>query len=495
MMAGFMIAGPNEALIKSGGKGLPKVVVGGRAFVIPIIQKAQRLSLEVMTLTVETSKVYTSEGVAVSVDGVAQVKVARGEDAIRTAAQQFLGRRREEIAQVALQTMEGHQRAILGTMSVEEIYQDREGFGLKVREVASPDMANMGLEIVSFTIRDIQDEHGYLDALGVRRTAEVRRDADIGQAEATRDSDIKKAEADRDAGIRSAGADRDKQAARFEADTKIAESQRDFSVEKAAYDREVNARQAEADLAAQLQEAKTRQQIREEELEVEVIERKKQIEVEQQEITRRERELDATVRRPAEAERFRLETVAVGEKAKTVAEAEAEAEALTLRGEGESNAIRLKGEAEADAIRAQGMAEAEAMRKKAAAWKEYGQAAVIDRLITSLPEVASAVAEPLSKTDRIVMISGGGDGQSVGPSRLTGDITKVVAQVPEVIEALTGIDILGTLKNLSAVVTTDSSNGDAAPTDVSSGEATAEEEPSGEASDGPSEETSKESGD
>ena len=427
-------------------------------------------------------------------DGVAQVKVARSEDAIRTAAQQFLGRRREEIAQVALQTMEGHQRAILGTMSVEEIYQDREGFGLKVREVASPDMANMGLEIVSFTIRDIQDEQGYLEALGIRRTAEVRRDADIGQAEATRDSDIRKAEADRDAGIRSAAADRDKQAARFEADTKIAESQRDFSVEKAAYDREVNARQAEAELAAQLQEAKTRQQIREEELEVEVIERKKQIEVEQQEIARRERELDATVKRPAEAERFRLETVAAGEKAKTVAGAEAEAEALTLRGQGESNAIRLLGEAEADAIRAQGMAEAEAMQKKAAAWQEYGQAAVIDKLLTSLPEVASAVAQPLSKTDRIVMISGG-NGESVGPSQLTGDITRVVAQVPEVIEALTGIDILGTLKNLSAVVTTDSGNGDAAPTDESTGETTAEEEPSGESSEEPSEETSKDATD
>ena len=470
-MAGFMIAGPNEALIRSGGGQQPKVVVGGRVFVIPIFQKADRLSLEVMTLTVETPKVYTSAGVAVSVDGVSQVKVARGEDAIRIAAQQFLGRRREEVAQVALQTMEGHQRAILGTMTVEEIYQDRDGFGRKVREVASPDMANMGLEIVSFTIRDIQDEHGYLEALGVRRTSEVKRDADIGSAEA-----------DRDAGIRAAAADRDKQAARYEADTKIAESERDFNVEKAAYDREVNARRAEAELATQLQEAKTRQQIREEELEVEVVERKKQIEVEQEEITRRERELAATVRRPAEAERFRLETVATGEKAKTVAEAEAESESLTLRGLGEANAIRQRGEAEADAIRAQGMAEAEAMQKKAAAWNEYGQAAVIDKLLTSLPEVAAAVAQPLGKTDRIVMI-GGTDGQSVGPSRLTGDITKVVAQVPEVIEALTGIDILGTLKNLSGVVSTDSRNGGDDETASSGSEAATEDESSEEASD------------
>ncbi|MYH67148.1 MAG: hypothetical protein F4152_00800 [Dehalococcoidia bacterium] len=234
----------------------------------------------------------------------------------------------------------------------------------------------------------------------------------------------------------------------------MAESERDFKVEQARYQQETNARQAEAELAYALQEAVTRQEIRQQEVQIEVVERTKQIEIEQQEILRRERELEANVKRPAEAERYRLETIAAGEKAQVVAGAEAEAESLTLNGTGEANAIRARGEAEADAIKAQGLAEAEAMRMKADAWKEYGQAAMIDTLLESLPDVASSVAQPLAQTDRIVMISGGDNG-SIGASKLTNDVTKVVSQLPDLVESLTGIDILGTLKNLPRVATTD----------------------------------------
>ena len=180
-MPGFHTTGPNQALIISGGGHRPRVVVGGRVFVIPIIQRVQTLSLEVMTLDVQTGRVYTKEGVPVSVDGIAQVKVAASDEAIRIAAQQFLGKARGEVGNIALQTMEGHQRAMLGTMTVEEIYQDRDLFATRVRDVASVDMAHMGLEIVSFTIRNIQDDQGYLDALGVKRTAEVKRDATIAK--------------------------------------------------------------------------------------------------------------------------------------------------------------------------------------------------------------------------------------------------------------------------------------------------------------------------
>ena len=270
-MAGFHTVGPNHALIVSGGSTQPKLKVGGRMFVLPILQKAQIISLEVMTLQVNTARVYTKEGVSVSVDGVAQVKVGRSEEAIRTAAEQFLGKTAAQIAEVALQTLEGQQRAILGTMTVEDIYRDRVAFAEQVRDVAATDMTNMGLEIVSFSIRDIQDEQGYLEALGVRRTAEVKRDAAIGEAQA-----------ERDAGIKEASADQQRQAARFEADTAIAASERDFQTQKAAYDQQVNARTAEAELAYALQEAKTRQQIRGEELQIEVVERQKQIEVQQQ---------------------------------------------------------------------------------------------------------------------------------------------------------------------------------------------------------------------
>jgi len=475
-MAGFHKAGPNEALIVSGGGKQPTIKVGGRKFVYPIIEKAQYLSLEVMTLTVNTPKVYTSAGVAVTVDGVAQVKVGRGEEAIRTAAQQFLGKSPAEIADIALQTLEGQQRAILGTMTVEEIYQDRVAFAERVREVAAADMTNMGLEIVSFSIRDIQDEQGYLEALGVSRTEEVKRDAAIGEAEAQRD-----------AGIKEAQAEQKRQAARFEADTNIAQSQRDFETEKADYDRQVNARRAEAELAYALQEAKTRQQIREEELQIEVVERQKQIEIQEQEITRRERELDATVRRPAEAERDRLETVADGMRRQTRVDAEAEAYRLQTTAEGEkarilaeaeadAEATRLNGQAEADAIKARGLAEAEAMQRKADAWKEYGQAALLQQLFESLPAVANAVAQPLAKTDRIVVIGGGGgESEGAGASKVTRDVTNTVAQLPALVEALTGIDLLGTLKHLPGVVTSDEP--DPAPTAAEDGVATTPPEP------------------
>ena len=459
-MPGFRTVGPNQAIIRSGGGSEPKVTVGGRIFVLPILQRAQILSLEVMTLTVNTQTVYTKEGVAVSVDGVAQVKVARSEEAIRTAAQQFLGKSPQAVSEIALQTMEGHQRAILGTMTVEDIYQDRDAFATLVRDVASTDMANMGMEIVSFTIRDIRDEHGYLEALGVRRTSEVKRDASIGQAEA-----------DRDAAIKAAQAQQMSEAARFAADTAVAESERDFSTQKAEYDQDVNARNAEAELAYQLQEAKTRQDIRSEELQVEVVERQKQIEIQDEEITRRERELDATVRRPAEAERDRLELLAEGNRRQTRVEAEAERYRLETIAEGEkarilaeaqaeAEAIRLRGNAEADAIRAKGLAEAEAMSQKADAWKEYGQAALVEQLFPSLPEVASAVAQPLAKTEKIVVISSGGsEGAGAGASKVTRDVTNTIAQLPDLVEALTGVDLISTIKNLPGMIQAAGSDG------------------------------------
>ena len=467
-MAGFHTVGPNHALIVSGGSAQPRLKVGGRMFVLPILQRAQMISLEVMTLQVNTARVYTKEGVSVSVDGVAQVKVGRSEEAIRTAAEQFLGKNSMQIAEVALQTLEGQQRAILGTMTVEDIYRDRVAFAEQVRDVAATDMTNMGLEIVSFSIRDIQDEQGYLEALGVRRTAEVKRDAAIGEAQA-----------ERDAGIKEASADQQRQAARFEADTEIAESERDFQTKKAGYDQEVNARRAEAELAYSLQEAKTRQRIREEELQVEVVERQKQIEIQVQEITRRERELDATIRRPAEAERdqlelvaegnrrrvrveseaqrYKLETVAEGERSRIIAEAQADAESIRLRGQADADAIRARGEAEADATRAQGLAEAQAMNKKADAWKEYGQAAMIQQLFESLPDVAGAVAQPLAKTDSIVVISNGGDSNAgAGASKVTQDVSSTIAQLPALVQSLTGVDLISSLKNLPGIVSDES---------------------------------------
>src|ERR1043165_2883573 len=252
--------GPNQVLIVSGRqyrmidpdgsvrtRGF-RVVKGGGTFVRPVIEKVDVLSLELLTIDVQTPEVYTSKGVPVRVDGVAQIKVKGDDISIATAAEQFLSKQTEEIKNIAMQTLEGHLRAILGTMTVEDIYQNRDAFASKVQEVAAGDMANMGLAIVSFTIRDIKDSQGYLDALGKPRISQVKRDAQIAQAEA-----------DRDAMIRSSQATQAGQEAKFLADTRIAEAQRDYQANVAQYQAAVNQKKAEADLAYDLQKFKTGQ--------------------------------------------------------------------------------------------------------------------------------------------------------------------------------------------------------------------------------------------
>ncbi|KAL1424999.1 hypothetical protein MTO96_019578 [Rhipicephalus appendiculatus] len=262
--------------------------LGGRVFVWPIIQRVQKISLNTMTLTIESPKVYTQQGVPISVTGIAQVKIqGQNVEMLRAACEQFLGKKDEEVMHIARETLEGHQRAIMGTMSVEEIYKDRKKFSKQVFEVASSDLVNMGITVVSYTIKDISDDEGYLRALGMARTAEVKRDARIGEAEAQRDSQIKEALAEEE-----------RMASRYLNDTEIAKAQRDFELKKAAYDMEVNTKKADSDLAYSLQAAKTRQRIKEEQMQVQVVERSQEIQVQEQEIMRREKELEATVRRP-----------------------------------------------------------------------------------------------------------------------------------------------------------------------------------------------------
>ncbi len=446
--------GPNEVLIISGrgvgttdpGTGQKmrrsfRIVRGGGTFIWPVVERVDRLSLELMTIEVVTTNVYTSQGVPVTVDGVAQVKVGSDDVSIVTAAEQFLSKSTKEIQNVALQTLEGHLRGILGTLSVEEIYRDRDKFAQRVQEVSALDMKNMGLTIVSFTIKNIHDAQGYLDALGQARIAEVKRDATIGQANAQRD-----------ATIQSARARQEGEVAKFEAETKIAEAQKNFAVQKASYDADVNQKKAESELAYTLQQNITNQKVKEQEVQISVVEKRKQIEVQEQEVARRERELEATVRKPAEAEQYRIRTLADAKKYQIEAEAEGQSVATRNLGSGEADANKARGLAQADVIQAQGFAEAQATSKKAEAWEQYTQSAILQQLLDKLPELAAAIAQPLAKTEKIVVISSGGDGQAgTGASRVTRDVTDTMAQIPVVIEALTGISLIDLLKNLPAV--------------------------------------------
>ncbi|XP_055373989.1 flotillin-1 isoform X3 [Condylostylus longicornis] len=420
---GFVTCGPNEALVVSGCCYMkPLLVPGGRAFVWPAVQQVQRISLNTMTLQVESPCVYTSQGVPISVTGIAQVKIqGQNEDMLLTACEQFLDKSEAEIQHIALVTLEGHQRAIMGSMTVEEIYKDRKKFSKQVFEVASSDLVNMGITVVSYTLKDIRDEEGdskgYLKSLGMARTAEVKRDARIGEAEARCDAQIKEAIAEEQ-----------RMAARFLNDTEISKAQRDFELKKAAYDVEVQTKKAEAEMAYELQAAKTKQRIKEEQMQVKVVERTQEIAVQDQEMKRREQELEATIRKPAEAEKFRLEKIAEANKYRVVLEAEAEAES-----------IKIRGEAEAFAISAKAKAEAEQMAKKAEAYREYREAAMVEMLLDTLPKVAAEIAAPLSQAKKITMVSTGSG--EVGAAKLTGEVLDIVNKVPELVKNITGVDI------------------------------------------------------
>merc|ERR1719492_223562 len=290
-----------------------------------------------MTLSPMCDNVETKQGVPLTVTGVAQVKIMKDKNLLEIAAEQFLGKKEDEITETILQTLEGHLRAILGTLTVEEVYKDRDQFAALVREIAVPDVGRMGIEVLSFTIKDVYDNVTYLASLGKAQTAAVKRDAEIGVAQANRDAGIREAECEKAA-----------MDVKYSTDTKIEDNSRAFKLQKANFDSEVNTAKAEAQLAYELQAAKIQQRIKQEELQIQVVERRKQIEIEEQEIKRKEKELMATVKLPAEAESFKVQTVAEGMRTKTIETAKAEGEKIRLIGGAEAKAVEAVGRAEAE---------------------------------------------------------------------------------------------------------------------------------------------------
>jgi len=433
----YVKVGPDEALIVSGRKRrLPngnvvgfRIVKGGATFVWPVLEVAKVLSLRIMPLDVNSSAL-SSQGVQISVDGVAQVKVDSSLEAIGTAAEQFLSLKEEEIRRIATQTLEGHLRSIVGNLTVEEINQNRDAFAQKVQELAASDLANMGLKIISFTLREISDKNGYLANLGKAQIARVERDAIIGEAEAKRDADIKSAEA------MQAG-----QTAKYLAETRIAEANMDKEIKTAQYQASINEKKAEADLSYDKKRYIVQQDVEREALQVEIVKKQKEIEIQEQEALRKEKELEATVKKPAEAERYKTEVEAEAARVRRLKEAEAQSYAIKAEGNAKAEAQKAVGLAEAEIIKAKGEAEAAAMIKKAEAYKQFNNAAMTQMIIEKLPEIAAAIAQPLAKTEKIVMI---GDS---GASKLTKDVTNIMAQLPETIKGLTGIDLTNIIKN------------------------------------------------
>src|SRR3984893_1623870 len=422
-------AGPHEALIVYGFRGT-RIIKGGGTIIFPMVERCKELSLELMSFDVAPQQsLYTNQGVAVTVEAVAQLKVKSDPVSIRTAAEQFLTKRPEQREGLIRLVMEGHLRGIIGQLTVEQIVKEPEMVGDRMRSTCAADMNKMGLDVVSFTLKEVRDKNEYITNMGRPDIARIKRDAEVAPAEADRDIAIKRAESQRAAAVAKAQADQERVAAETASLAKQAEAQRDLDIKKANYLEMSKKAQPTADKAYEIETNIMQQQVVAESVRVQQVEREAQVKVQEAEIARREKELIATVLKPAEIERQRIETIANAERQRFISEAE-----------GRASSIRAQGEAEAEIIFKKGEAEAKAMNVKAEAFQEYNQAAVLDKLITGMPEVVRALSEPLSKVDKVTIVSTG-NGDAAGAHKLTGDITKIAAQVPALFEALSGMQM------------------------------------------------------
>ncbi|MDP3772930.1 MAG: SPFH domain-containing protein [Gemmatimonadales bacterium] len=441
--------GPNQAMIRYG-LGGTQVVKGGAQLVIPLIHSAQELSLELMSFDVAPQQdLYTNQGVAVTVEAVAQLKIKSDPESIRTAAEQFLSKTPPQREALIRLVMEGHLRGIIGQLTVEQIVKQPELVADRMRANVAEDIAKMGLEVVSFTLREVKDKNQYIENMGKPDVARIKRDADIATSEAERDTAIKQAGYMREAAVARAQADQERVLAETLSQAKQAEAQKDLAVKRAQYEAESKKQQAQADKAYEIQANIMQQQVVTEAVNVDRVRKEGEIKVAEAEILRKEKELAGTILKEAEAQRKKIETMADAERQRLTLEATGRADAVKTEGAAAADIIRLKGNAEAEIIMAKGRSEAAAMQLKASAYLEYNEAAVLDKVLSGLPEVVRALAEPLSKVDKITIVSTGGD--SAGVNKITADMAQMVAQVPALLEALTGKKITELMQHLRPI--------------------------------------------
>jgi flotillin len=427
--------GPNEALIISGRKktvtgpdGAKAKVgyrfrLGGGTFVMPFLETADVLPMDVIPLIIRTPEVLTHGGVPILADASAQVKVDSTDAGIRTAAEQFLGIGKDGMRDVATSVLEGKMREAIGTMTVEEIYRGRHEFNTKVAESARENLSRMGLILLSFSLKEFSDTQGYIEALSKPLISAAKREAAIAEAESQKDAIIKSSQARKEGEV-----------ARLQAEAQIAKAGWENESKRSESLTLVNVKKAQADFSYELERFRLSQDIKREEAKVKMVEKDLAIQIEGLEIQRREKELEANVLKPSDARKYQIK-----------AEAEAEEFRILAEARGKAAAMRLEGEAEAGRIKDRGLAEAEAMTKKAAAWDKYNEAAILEMYMKVLPEVVRAISEPLSKVDKIVVV-GSGD-KSLGTTRITGQIAEILAQVPDVVKSLTGADLKQFLKD------------------------------------------------
>ncbi len=438
---GYVKAPPDTAFIISGFKKQPRILIGRAGIRIPFLERIDKLSLKQVTVDVKTEGyIPTLDFINIKVDAVAKVRVSTEPELLERAMKNFLNKDSKDIIEDLQDSLQGNMREIVGTISLKDICNNREEFGNQVQQKASVDMRNLGIEIISCNIQNVEDESDLIQNMGMDNTAKIRKDAAIAKAEADRDVAIKQAEADKQAND-----------ARVKADLEIAQKKNELDIKKSELKKAADTKAAEADAAFEIQKQEQRKTIETASTNAEIAKREREVELKEREVQVMEQALDAEVKKKAEAEKFKEQQEADAKlyirtkeaEAKKV-EAEFEAEALKKKAdadkyaqEQEAKAIEAKGQAEAAAIRAKGIAEAEAIDKKAEAMKKYGEAAILEMAFNILPEMAKNIAEPISSIDKVTVIGG----NSNGVADIAGNVPIVMAKVIESVKEATGIDL------------------------------------------------------
>lgn len=426
---GYLKAPPDTAFIISG-LGKKRILIGKAGWRIPFFERVDKLSLKVMTVDVKTSEaVPTNEFINVMVDGVANVKVSSDPELLTRAAEALLGIAQPELIAMVTQVLEGNMREIVGSVGLKEMVQDRQGVAKKITENVVPDMRKLGIEVVNFNIQNFRDNAGTIENMGIDNVEQIRKNAQIAKANAQRDIAIATSQAEQEAN-----------AVKVDADKLIAEQNAELSVQQAEMQIRADTKRAEADAAYSIQQESQRKTIEITRANADIARREKEAELAEKEIAIKDRQLDAEVRKQADAMKYQAEKEAEADLIRRQREADAkryEAQREAEARKAEADAARYAMEQEAEGIRAKGLAEAEAIEKKAEAQRKMGEASILEMYLAALPEVVKNAAAPLAQTDRIVMY---GDGNS---TKLIRDVMNSSNQIVEGLKESTGIDLAG----------------------------------------------------
>lgn len=449
LVIGYVKAPPDMAYIISGIKQKSKIVIGKASIKIPFFERLDKLNLKLIPIDVKTSNaVPTADYININVDATVNIKISNDPDKLRLAAENFLNKNTEYIASVAREVLEGNVREIVGKMKLEEMVSDRQKFANLVKENAEPDLAAMGLDIISFNVQNFVDGNDVIENLGIDNIVKIKKTAAIARAESERDIKVAQAAADKDAND-----------AEVNAQSEIAKRQNELAIKKSELQRDADTQKAIADAAYEIQKEEQRKTIEITTANANIARQEREIELKQKEVAIKEKSLDADIKKQAEADRYAAEQKAEAELFQRQKDAEArqfeaikaaeakKAEAVATRyaKEQEAAGIKAVGDAEASAIQAKGMAEAEAMEKKAEAYAKYNKAAVAEMMIKALPEIAGKISEPLSQIDKITIIGGGNDSGN-GLESVAGNVPLVMSKLFESMKQTTGIDLADIVK-------------------------------------------------